>query len=169
MDEIIRQIKEQQNINFKNIRDQILTADLNAKLDQINNSRFIFHYLHSIDRFFINPEKYEYEGEKLFEIPENLSIISESRQGFIKDMTIIVSREKLLKYLDYVQKKTDKFFETLTIEKLLQKPEGSDYTHLELILGQFRHMMWHIGLSSAITFEAKKEWNSYTGLTNLKL
>lgn len=164
MEEIIKQIKMQQDINFKNIRDQINCADLEATMDGINNSRFIFHYLHSMDKFYINPSDYEYEGEKLFGLPENLSIISESRNGFVKDETTVISREKLLKYLDFIQEKITKFFETLTFEKLLEKPNGSDYTHLELILGQFRHMMWHTGLSSGITFESMKVWNKYTGL-----
>lgn len=102
--------------------------------------------------------------KNFFGLPENLSIISESRNGFVKDETTVISREKLLKYLDYIQEKITKFFEILTFEKLLEKPNGSDYTHLELILGQFRHMMWHTGLSSGITFESMKVWNKYTGL-----
>lgn len=164
MEEIIKQIKMQQDINFKNIRDQINCTNLEATMDGINNSRFIFHYLHSMDKFYINPSDYEYEGEKLFGLPENLSIISESRNGFVKDKTTVISREKLLKYLDFIQEKITKFFETLIFEKLLEKPNGSDYTHLELILGQFRHVMWHTGLSSGITFESMKVWNKYTGL-----
>ena len=70
MEEIIQQIKNQQDINFINIRDQILMADLETVFDAENNSRYIFHYLHSLDRFFINPMDYVYEGERLFGIPE---------------------------------------------------------------------------------------------------
>lgn len=66
MEEIIKQIKMQQDINFKNIRDQINCTNLEATMDGINNSRFIFHYLHSMDKFYINPSDYEYEGEKFF-------------------------------------------------------------------------------------------------------
>ena len=66
-----------------------------------------------------------------------------------------------------VKAKIDSYFEKLTLENLLQKPEGCEYTRLELILSQFRHLMWHVGLSSAITFTTKKEWNSFTGLSAL--
>lgn len=76
MEEIVRQIKNQQEINFINVRDQIEMADLEKKFDGENNSQYIFHYLHSLDRFFINPCDYVYEGEKLFEIPEGLSAIA---------------------------------------------------------------------------------------------
>lgn len=168
MDELILQIKNQQEINFTNIKDQILAADLETVFDAENNSRYIFHYLHSLDRFFMNPVGYVYEGEKLFGIDENLSVIDPKREGYISDTSIVISRQQLLDYLDYIKLKIDAYFETLTPENLLQKPEGHEYTRLELILAQFRHMMWHIGVSSAITFNSKKEWNEFTGLSGLR-
>ena len=168
MDEIIRQIKNQTEINFINIRDQIDVAELEAVFDGVNGSRYIFHNLHSMDRFFINPISYVYEGEKLFGIPENLSVISTAREGFVEDTSIVISREKLLAYFEYVKNKIEKYLNELTGDKLLQKPEGCEYTRLELILGQFRHQMWHVGLSSAITFEGKKIWNEFTGLSGLR-
>ena len=168
MDEIIRQIKNQTEINFINIQNQIELADLEGIFDGVNGSRYIFHNLHSMDRFFINPLTYVYEGEKLFGIPENLSVISSAREGYVADTSIVIPREKLLAYFDFVKNKIEKYFDELTSEELLQKPEGSDYTRLELILGQFRHQMWHVGLSSAITFEGKKIWNEFTGLNGLR-
>lgn len=60
--------------------------------------------------------------------------------------------------------KIEKYFEGLTGQELLEKPEGCEYLRLELILAQFRHQMWHAGLSSAITFESKGIWNKFTGL-----
>jgi len=168
MDEIIRQIKNQTEINFINIRDQIEVAELEAVFDGVNGSRYIFHNLHSMDRFFINPISYVYEGEKLFGIPENLSVISTAREGFVEDTSIVISQEKLLAYFEYVKNKIEKYLNELTGDQLLQKPEGCEYTRLELILGQFRHQMWHVGLSSAITFEGKKIWNEFTGLSGLR-
>ena len=167
MDEIIRQIKNQTEINFINIRDQIEVAELEAVFDGVNGSRYIFHNLHSIDRFFINPISYVYEGEKLFDIPENLSVISTAREGYVEDTSIVISREKLLAYFEYVKSKIEKYLDGLTAEELLQKPEGCEYTRFELILGQFRHQMWHVGLSSAITFENKNVWNKFSGMNAL--
>jgi hypothetical protein len=168
MDEIIRQIKDQTEINFINIRDQIEVAELEAVFDGVNGSRYIFNYLHSMDRFFINPVSYIYEGEKLFGIPENLSVISSEREGYVEDTSIVIPREKLLAYFEYIKNKIEVYFDGLTSEELLQKPEGNEYTRLELILGQFRHQLWHVGLSSAITFEGKKIWNEFTGLNGLR-
>ena len=167
MEEIIRQIASQQEINFINIKDQILTADLETVFDGENNSRYIFHYLHSMDRFFINPMDYVYEGEKLFGIQENLSVIDPSREGYVSDKSIVISRDQLLNYFEYVKRKIESYFEKLTAVELLEKPKDCDYTRMELILGQFRHLMWHVGLSSGITFCSKKEWNKFTGLQKI--
>lgn len=167
MDEIVRQIKNQQEINFLNVRDQILNADLNVVFDNENHSRYIFHYLHSLDRFFINPCDYVYEGEKLFGISENLSIINPNHQGYVDNPSIAISQKQLLDYFEYVKAKIDSYFETLTEKSLLEKPKDCEYPRLELILSQFRHLMWHVGVSSAITYTSKKEWNKFTGLTAL--
>ncbi len=102
MEEIIRQIKNQTEINFINIQEQIEVADLEAIFDGVNGSRYIFHNLHSMDRFFINPVTYVYDGEKLFGIPENLSVISSAREGYVADTSIVIPREKLLAYFDFI-------------------------------------------------------------------
>ena len=66
-----------------------------------------------------------------------------------------------------MEEKINLYFETLTTEELVQKSKGCDYSRLELILAQFRHLMWHAGLSSAITFNATGKWNAFTGLNAL--
>lgn len=167
MDEIISQIKNQTEINFINLKDQIEVAELDAVYDGVSASRYIFHNLHSIDRFFINPNDYVYEGERLFGIAEKLSVIDAERAGYVDDPSIVIAREKLLAYFDFVKDKIEKYFDGLTAEALLQKPEGCESSRLELILAQFRHQMWHAGLSSAITFEGKGIWNKFTGLSAL--
>ena len=45
MEEIIRQIENQTEINFINIRNQIEVAELEAVFDGVNGSRYIFHNL----------------------------------------------------------------------------------------------------------------------------
>ena len=168
MDEIIRQIKAQQEINFINIEEQINKAVLETVFDGVNNTRYIFHNLHSMDRFFMNPVGYVYEGEKLFGIPENLSVISTAREGFEPDTSIVISRKQLLDYFGYVRAKINSYLDGLTASDITDTPEGCEYSRLELILAQFRHMMWHVGLSSGITFSATGEWNEFTGLKGLR-
>lgn len=169
MEKIIREIKNQQEVNFMNVKNQIDKADLETVFDAESNSRYIFHYLHSMDKFFINPNVYVYEGERLFGIPENYSVIDAQRIGYQNDSSIVISREQLSGYFEYVKNKIENYFETLTAENLLEKPESCEYTRLGLILAQFRHLMWHVGLSTGISYASKKEWEGFTGLKGLSM
>ena len=94
-------------------------------------------------------------------------MIDPAREGYVGDKSIVISREQLLNYFEHVKGKIESYFEKLTAADLLEKPRDCDYTRLELILGQFRHLMWHVGLSSGITFCSKKEWNTFTGLKKI--
>ncbi|MBU5317887.1 hypothetical protein KQI30_16715 [Clostridium bornimense] len=77
MSSFIQQIKAQTEILFLNISDQLETANLEYEYNNLNNSRYIFHYLHSLDKFFIDPTEYVYDERKIIGIPENLSVIAE--------------------------------------------------------------------------------------------
>ena len=61
MSSFLEQIKTQTEILFLNISDQLDTANLEYEYNNLNNSRYIFHYLHSLDKFFIDPTKYVYD------------------------------------------------------------------------------------------------------------
>lgn len=165
MREIVALIKEQQSVNFQNVREQIQRADVGAVFDAESNSRYIFHYLHSLDRFFAGPAGYVYEGGRLFGIPEELSVIDPARDGYVRDPSLVIPRERLLAYLGHVEERTNRYLDGLSDDDLLLRPEGSEYTRFELVLAQFRHLMWHVGLSSAITFSSTGEWNAFTGLS----
>ena len=81
MRETVKIIKEQTDILFKNMYEQINNAELDCMVDNVNNSRFLFHMIHSMDKYFINPFDYCYdEVYKLIGIDEKYSIISESRE-----------------------------------------------------------------------------------------
>ena len=137
MDEIIKQIKAQIEINFQNIKDQIEVADLEAVFDGVNGSRYIFHNLHSMDRFFINPTDYVYEGEKLFGIPENLSVISTAREGFVEDTSIVIPREKLMAYFGFVTNKIEHYLENLRQRNLYRNPRAVSILALNSFLAKF--------------------------------
>ena len=57
-------------------RIKIEAADLEAIFDVVNGSRYIFG------------------------IPENLSVISTEREGYVADTSIVIPREKLLAYFE---------------------------------------------------------------------
>ncbi len=75
-------IAEQTEILLKNINSVVQSANLEAEFDGLNASRFIFHTLHSLDKWFVNPAEYKYDENSSGGVAENLSVISSYRQGF---------------------------------------------------------------------------------------
>ena len=142
-------IFNQTKILFENIANQIMSADLSCMVDNVNNSRFLFHTIHSMDKYFINPYQYNYEVNELIDISEDYSVIS---------------REKLQCYFDFVKAKIENYLAALTDEELTQCPPNCPYTRLDLILAQFRHAMFHAGMSEIVTFNTKGQWIAWAGL-----
>ncbi len=157
-------IEEQTQILFKNLEYQVNGAELSCIFDNVNNSRYLFHMIHSMDKYFINPYAYTYDAGVAGGIDENYSVIDEAREGYIPNDGFVVPRETLSAYLAFVKQKIFAYLKTLTDDALAEKPEGCPYTKLALILGQYRHTMFHDGLSEAVTFASKGEWLPYTGL-----
>ena len=58
-----------------------------------------------------------------------------------KPASVVLSDEQLLDYLDSVEKKTYAYLDSLTVEMLYECPENCEYTRMELILRQFRHIL----------------------------
>ena len=165
MNELVLIIKEQTEMLLRNMYEQVNHADLNCMTEDVNNSRFLFHMIHSMDRYFINPFDYDYSPVyELIGVNEDYSIISESREGYIGNDGYVVPREKLLAYIDYVRDKVNAYLDGLTDEDLKEKPKDCPYTRMELILAQNRHAMFHCGMSELVTFEAAGEWLEYTGI-----
>ena len=76
----------------------------------------------------------------------------------------VLSNEQLLDYLHRVQAKTEKYLDELSDEELNEKPDGCEYTRLELILGQFRHISSHIGMINGQTIERTGKFPIFAGL-----
>lgn len=157
-------IAEQTEILLKNINSVVQSANLEAEFDGLNASRFIFHTLHSLDKWFVNPEEYKYDENSSGGVAENLSVISSYRQGFDAAPGVVISRENLEKYAVSVAQKIRIYLAKLSDKMLSEKLDGCEFTRLELILGQFRHVMCHAGISSAINAQNGNGWLKYFGL-----
>jgi len=170
MREIVKIIKEQTDILFKNMYEQINKAELGCMVDNVNNSRFLFHMIHSMDKYFINPFDYSYdEVYKLTGIDEKYSIISESREGYINNPDYVIEKEILAAYMDFVKEKINAYLDNLNDEDLYKKPEGCPYTIMQMILAQYRHSMFHCGMSEIVTFDKRGDWLEYTGLAYIPI
>ena len=77
---------------------------------------------------------------------------------------VVLSDEQLLDYLHKVQIKTENYLDNLSEEELDEKPDGCEYTRLELILGQFRHISSHIGMINGQTIERTGRFPVFSGL-----
>ena len=77
---------------------------------------------------------------------------------------VVLSDTELLDYLHKVQIKTENYLDNLSDEELNEKPDGCEYTRLELILGQFRHISSHIGMINGQTIERTGRFPVFSGL-----
>ena len=164
---LIEIILKQTKTLLKNIENQIIGADLSCMIDNVNNSRYLFHAIHSLDKYFINPYQYEYEADKIIDIDEDYSIISEKRDGYKAAEGFVIPRQKLQRYFDFIKAKIENYLVNLTDEELVQNPLNCPYTRLDLILAQFRHLMFHAGMSEVATFHTNGQWLEYKGLPYL--
>ena len=148
----IEAIKRQVEANFTNLETSIKTYDRNALVCGAPAWRYVYHTIHSADKWFFNPSIYtepEFHQEGM-DNPDN-------------PCTIALSDEQLLDYLDKVEKKTLAYLDGLTDEELYEKPEGCFITRLELILKQFRHISFHTGLLNGNTIERTGKFPVFVG------
>ena len=142
MNDVCRMIKKQTITNFSNMETAIKTYDRNASVCGTPAWRHVYHAIHSADKWFFNPSKFTEPDfhENGMDNPDN-------------PCNVVLSDSELLDYLHKVQIKTENYLDNLSDEELNEKPDGCEYTRLELILGQFRHISSHIGMINGQTIE----------------
>lgn len=140
MNELCMIIKEMTKPNFLNIKTSIQSYDRDALCCGAPCWRWVYHALHSADKWFINPFAYEEPSfhEEGMDDPE-------------KPCSVILSDEELLDYLYSIEKKTYEYLDSLTDDMLYEKPEQCRYTRMELVLRQFRHLSFHTGMLNGQT------------------
>ena len=116
--------------------------------------KHVYHMLHSLDQWFINPRRY---SEPEFHIPNlnNLDVVTEK----------VLTREELHVYFLQVSEKVCRYLDTLTEEELLDQPEGCEWTRFTLILGQHRHLHSHMGMLMGFIIARTGLWPKVIGLT----
>ncbi len=135
-------IKEQTDANYINLITAIKTYDRNLSVCGAPAWRYVYHTIHSADKWFINPFVYDEPEfhETGMDDPNN-------------PCSIELSDEQLLEYLERVRRKTADYIDSLTDDMLAECPENCCMTRLELVLRQFRHISTHIGMVNGLTIE----------------
>lgn len=148
-------IKEQVCYNFINLETAIKTYDRSALICGSPAWRYIYHTIHSADKWFFNPFVYDERDfhENGMDNPDN-------------PCSVEFSNEELLDYLYSVKEKTLGFVDTLTDEMLHEKPENCPYTRFELVLRQFRHISLHTGMINGLTIEKTGKFPVFVGGAN---
>ena len=151
-------IKAQVVPNFINLETAIKTYDRNALVCGSPAWRYVYHTIHSADKWFFNPFVYSEPEwhENGMDNPDN-------------SCSIELSDEQLLEYLYTVKDKTLRYIDSLTDEMLTEKPENCPYTRFELVLRQFRHISLHTGMLNGLTVEKTGNFPVYTGDSNAKI
>jgi hypothetical protein len=117
--------------------------------------KHIYHMLHSLDKWYINPYCQDYEQPAIHEEGlDNLDFISTKK----------LTREEIYTYFKDIKTKLHDYLEGLKDEELLEYPENCPYTKFTLILGQFRHLHSHMGMIMGFIIEATGNWPRVLGL-----
>ncbi|ADU26239.1 DinB family protein [Ethanoligenens harbinense] len=151
--ELVTIIEEQTRILLHNVDILLQTCEPDAVLCDMPVWKHAYHMLHSLDRWFVNPERYE---EPAFHAPglNSLDIASENA----------LTREQLRACFFAIRQKVTAYLATLTDGQLSTKPEGCPHTRLALILGQYRHLNAHLGNINAVTMMRTGRWPRVVGL-----
>lgn len=138
--------------NFINLETAIKTYDRNILVCGSPAWRYVYHTIHSADKWFFNPFVYDEPDfhESGMDNPDN-------------PCTVELTDEQLIDYLYKVRQKTLDYIDSLTDENLYENPENCIYTRLELVLRQFSHISFHTGMLNGQTIERTGRFPVYVG------
>ncbi len=117
--------------------------------------KHIYHMLHSLDLWLINPQDENYQEPDIHEKDlNNLDVISKK----------VLSREEIIDYFNRIEQKINDYLLTITDEQLLKYPDGCEYTRFTLIIGQMRHLHSHMGILMGFIIDDTGMWPRVLGL-----
>lgn len=150
---IVDMITQQTELIFYNMEISMKTCDRNYLICEVPVWRYFYHTLHSCDKWFINP--YDFEEP---------SIHTDDLDKVDLPCSSELSDELLWEYYYQVKEKINAYLVSICDEQLYEKPKNCDFTRMELILGQYRHFMCHIGIFNGITISNINKYPLVLGL-----
>ena len=117
--------------------------------------KHIYHMLHSLDLWYINPRDKNFREPPIHEKDlNNLDVVSEAK----------LSREQINGYYKSIVEKLQAYLTDLTDEKLMEYPLDCEYRRFTLILAQFRHLHSHMGMLMGFIIDDTGLWPRVLGL-----
>ena len=119
--------------------------------------KHIYHMLHSLDLWYINPRDSGFCEPIIHEKDlNNLDVLS------LKTLT----REEINQYYADLEKKIKAYISQLTDTQLMEYPSNCEYCKFTLILAQFRHLHSHMGMIMGFVISDTGLWPRVLGLEN---
>lgn len=115
----------------------------------------IYHTLHSLDLWYINPRDRHYQEPAIHAANLNNLDISPEK---------VLSRVEINRYFSDISSKLSTYLDSLTDEALLTFPPDCEYTRFTLILAQFRHLHSHMGMLMGFIIADTGLWPRVLGL-----
>ncbi|BBF42776.1 hypothetical protein lbkm_1460 [Lachnospiraceae bacterium KM106-2] len=147
----------QVEIMFYNLKISMKTCNWKTLICGTPVWRYFYHTIHSCDKWFINPY--------VFTEPE-IHVPHLDQVDLACDK--VLTKEEIWAYYDQVHNKVTKYLNGLSDEELYEKPENCDYTRIELIFGQVRHFMCHVGIFNGITIANTGKYPMVVGMDAYK-
>lgn len=137
----------------KNIIDCVPDSLWNKNYCDAPMWQHIYHMLHSLDMWFINPYSYSEPSFHKYNL-NNLDVKTDTE----------LSRDVLNNYYNSVESKITAYTKSLTYDELLTKPSDCPYDKFTLILAQFRHLHTHMGIIMGFIIDDTGLWPRVIGL-----
>ena len=119
--------------------------------------KHIYHMLHSLDLWYINPRDSGFREPDIHE--KNLNNLD-----FVSSITL--TREQINEYFICIDKKIQAYVSDLKDEQLMEYPLDCEYCRFHLILAQFRHLHSHMGMIMGFVIGDSGLWPRVLGLEN---
>lgn len=138
-----------------NVIDCVDDLDWNSEYCEMPLWKHIYHTLHSLDLWYINPRDPHFQ-EPLFHVDQlnNLDVVTGKQ----------LTRAQLNEYFASIREKVLTYAASLTDTELLERPEACEYTRFTLILAQFRHLHTHMGMLMGFIIDDHGLWPRVIGL-----
>lgn len=119
--------------------------------------KHIYHMLHSLDLWYINPQDHTFK-EPFFHEKDlnNLEVVSDRS----------LTRYELNQYIIEIDFNINEYHKNLTDSHLLEFPSDCEYTKFTLIMAQFRHLHSHMGMIMGFIISDTGLWPRVLGLEN---
>lgn len=155
--EIIEEQTKRALWEVKNVIDCVPDELWNKEYCEMPCWKHIYHMLHSLDLWYINPRDSGFQEPDIHEKDlNNLDVISSKA----------LSRENINQYFSYIDNKIQLYVSELRDEQLMEYPLDCEYCRFNLILAQFRHLHSHMGMIMGFIIDDTGLWPRVLGLEN---